>query len=126
MIYLLDKSKESTKTIKDLQNEIKILNDKNNELIEQLKQFGIKYYYSQNINDIMKPEMPIINVEDDFPQLNHSLNINNLFDKENKKYYDFSHITNYNSYNNKYNCNSLKSSQRSQRSNSNNINNRIY
>lgn len=137
LMYLLDKNKESINTIKNLQNEIKIINDKNNILMEQLKQFGTNYYYSQNKNQKIRPDIQSLNInkkEEILQPNDNSLDINysNNVEKYINKYYDFSNINNYNlnnnnifntyynrnfynnNYKSNYNSNSLKSSQKSE------------
>ena len=153
LIYLLDKNKENIETIKSLQNEIKILNDKNNVLMGQLRQFGVSYYYLQNKNDKIKPDIQSlnINVSEEFPQIinkdkerrndftyinNYNNNYNkNFFRNYNSNYYN-DYISNYNNnYNCYYNTNYMINPNNSDNindnnlkrviSNSNNINNGI-
>ena len=108
LIYLLDKNKENIETIKMLQNEIKILNDKNSILMGHLKQFGVSYYYLQNKNDKIKSDIQNlnININEEFPQ---------IINKDKERRNDFSYLNNYNRnfirnydniyYNNDYNSN---------------------
>ena len=101
LIYLLDKNKENIETIKNLQNKIKILNDENKVLKDQLIKFGNNYNCSNEADYYNNKDFIYFN-NYNYNTLNNSLKSSyksNYNNSNRNKYY-------YNS-----NNNSLKGSQ---------------